>query len=374
MSEDISAKNADLPEHQAPEFQLELQGCLPVEARTTVAVPAQECPPAVTPATGSRAPHPKELLSLSPKYETSWGAAYVGDSLQLLQELPAGSVHLVLTSPPYALHFKKEYGNVNKDRYVKWFLPFAREIRRVLTDDGSFVLNIGGSYEKGRPTRSTYHFKLLIALVEEIGFFLAQECFWYNPAKMPMPAEWVTVRRIRIKDSVEYVWWFSKTPWPKATNRAVLKEYSPDMLRLNKNGLRETTRPSGHIIRESWDKVGAGGAIPANVVEGRLDEATLPDSLLKFGNNAANDEYTKLCKETGDKIHPARFPSALPNFFIRMLTDVDDVVVDPFAGSNTTGAVAEGLRRRWIASDVVYEYIASSEHRFNNLILQPPLL
>src|ERR1035438_5040061 len=86
-----------------------------------------------------------------------------------------------MTSPPYALHFKKAYGNEHKDRYVKWFLPFAKEILRVLRDDGSFVLNIGGSYNKGMPTRSLYHFKLLIALVEEIGFNLAQECFWYNP-------------------------------------------------------------------------------------------------------------------------------------------------------------------------------------------------
>jgi site-specific DNA-methyltransferase (cytosine-N4-specific) len=124
------------------------------------------------------------------------------------RQLPDASVNLVFTSPPYALHFKKEYGNVHKDEYVEWLLTFAREIRRVLKDDGSFVLNIGGSYNKGLPTRSTYHFKVLLALVEELDFHLAQEFFWYNPAKMPMPAEWVTVRRIRVKDAVEYVWWF----------------------------------------------------------------------------------------------------------------------------------------------------------------------
>src|SRR5207244_4941912 len=130
--------------------------------------------------------------------------AHLGASLAALGALPADSVNLVRTSPPYALHFKKEYGNADKADYVAWLLPFAREILRVLKDDGSFVLNIGGSYNQGTPTRSIYHFKLLIAMVEEIGFHLAQECFWYNPAKMPMPAEWVTVRRIRIKDAVEY--------------------------------------------------------------------------------------------------------------------------------------------------------------------------
>ena len=231
-------------------------------------------------------------------------------------------MNLVFTSPPYALHFKKEYGNAHKRDYVQWFIPFAIEILRVLKDDGSFVLNIGGSYNQGTPTRSLYHFQLLIALVEEVGFHLAQECFWYNPAKMPMPAEWVTVRRIRIKDSVEYVWWFSKTPWPKASNLAVLKEYSEDMIRLNRNGVRGTVRPSGHVIRHSFDKITAGGSIPSNVTE--ADFRDVPESMLKMGNNAANDLYTKRCKENGIKIHPARFSALLPKFFIKLLTDEND--------------------------------------------------
>jgi site-specific DNA-methyltransferase (cytosine-N4-specific) len=174
-----------------------------------------------------------EILGLEPFYCTTFGAAFLGNSLELLEHIPDDSVNLVLTSPPYALHFKKEYGNAQKAEYVGWFLPFAKHIFRILKGDGSFVLNIGGSYNQGTPTRSLYHFHLLIALVERLGFHLAQECFWYNPAKMPAPAEWVTVRRVRVRDSVEYVWWLSKTPWPKANNLYVLKEYSPDMIRLN---------------------------------------------------------------------------------------------------------------------------------------------
>ncbi|HWH61209.1 MAG TPA: site-specific DNA-methyltransferase [Terriglobales bacterium] len=312
----------------------------------------------------TQVPHPAELVSQEPYFRGRHGAAYLGDSLTLLRSLPADRLNLVVTSPPYALHFKKEYGNKEKKEYIDWFLPFAREIFRTLRDDGSFVLNIGGSYNQGTPTRSVYHFKLLIALVEEIGFHLAQECFWYNPAKMPMPAEWVTVRRIRIRDSVEYVWWLSKTPWPKASNLAVLKEYSEDMIRLNRNGVRGTVRPSGHVIRSSFDKISPGGSIPSNVTEGEL--TNWPESMLKMGNNAANDVYTKLCKDQGIKIHPARFPAALPRFFVKLLTDEHDLVLDPFAGSNTTGAVAEGLRRRWIAVEAVEEYLKASTFRFED--------
>jgi DNA modification methylase len=305
--------------------------------------------------------HPRGLMrAVEPFYETSAGAAYLGDSQALLRALPDACVNLVFTSPPYALHFKKEYGNVSKADYVAWFLPFAREIYRVLADDGSFVLNIGGSWNPGTPTRSLYHYKLMIALVEELGFHLAQECYWYNPAKMPAPAEWVTVRRVRIKDSVEHVWWLSKTPFPKADNRQVLKPYSADMLRLAKRGVRATVRPSGHNITSSFDKIESGGSIPSNVLEEQV--AT---EMLIAGNNSANDQYTIQCKEAGMKIHPARFPAALPEFFVKLLTDEEDLVVDPFAGSNTAGAVAERLGRRWVAMELLEEYLEASKFRFS---------
>jgi DNA modification methylase len=315
--------------------------------------------------------HPSDLIQRPPYFKSKLGAAYLGNSLEMLREVPTGSLNLVVTSPPYALHFKKAYGNESKDNYVKWFLPFAREIYRTLSDDGSFVLNIGGSYNKGVPTRSLYHFRLLLALVDEVGFHLAQEMFWYNPAKMPMPAEWVTVRRIRVKDSVEYVWWFSKTPHPKASNLKVLKEYSDDMLRLNRKTLRGTIRPSGHVIRSSFNQIGAGGSIPPNVIED--DASSFPETMMKMGNNSANDQYTQRCKEEGLTIHPARFPSVLPRFFVKMLTDPEDIVCDPFGGSLTTGIVAEDLGRRWIAGEMEEEYLRAGKFRFEALEQSPKL-
>jgi site-specific DNA-methyltransferase (cytosine-N4-specific) len=321
---------------------------------TTRLATAQQC---LFAATGV---HPSEIVrDIAPFYETSSGAAYLGDSRDVLRTIPDSSLNLVFTSPPYALHFKKAYGNVSKEDYVSWFVPFAREIHRVLKDDGSFVLNIGGSWNPGSPTRSLYHYKLMIALVEEIGFHLAQECYWYNPAKMPVPAEWVTVRRVRIKDSVEHVWWLSKTPFPKADNRKVLKPYSADMIRLAQRGVRATVRPSGHNITSSFNKVESGGSIPSNVLEDQI-----PNDMFVAGNNSANDTYTMRCKQSGIKIHPARFPASLPEFFLKLLTDEGDLVVDPFAGSNTTGAVAERLGRRWIGIELLEEYLEASKFRF----------
>lgn len=296
-----------------------------------------------------QADHPSSLVPIPSTYRTNLGAAYAADSLAILMTVPEKSINAVITSPPYALHFKKEYGNADKDDYVEWLLPFAKAIKNALTDDGSFILNIGGSYNQGSPTRSLYHFKLLIALVEEVGFHLAQECFWYNPAKLPAPAEWVNVRRERIKDSVEYVWWLSRSPQPKADNRKVLVPYSRDMLRLIEKGFRPKKRPSGHNITHKFAK-DRGGAIPSNLVV--------------RGNNESNSDYIRACKDLGIKVHPARFPAELPRFFMNLITDPGDVVLDPFAGSNTTGMVAEESGRRWLSIDIDESYVKASKVRF----------
>ena len=233
-------------------------------------------------------------MTHKPLYKTKLGKLFQADSLEVMKEMPDAGVDLVVTSPPYALHFKKEYGNADQKEYVKWFLPFAREFKRLLKPGGSFVLNIGGSWTPGAPIRSLYHFRLLIALCDELGFNLAQEFFWYNPAKMPAPAEWVNVRRIRVKDSVEYIYWLSASEFPKADNNKVLQTYSRDMERLIKRGIANTKRPSGHIIKETFSE-DKGGSIPGN--------------LIQCGNNESNSGYIKVSKQTGRKIHPARFPA-----------------------------------------------------------------
>jgi site-specific DNA-methyltransferase (cytosine-N4-specific) len=273
---------------------------------------------------------------------------FAGDALDLLRDLPSESADLVVTSPPYALHFKKEYGNAQQKEYVDWLRPVGDQIHRVLKPHGSFVLNIGGSWTPGTPTRSLYHFHVLLMLCEQVGFHLAQECFWYNPAKLPAPAEWVNVRRVRIKDSVEYIFWLGKTEWPKANNTNVLVEYSDDMNRLLRRGYKPMQRPSGHNITHKFQD--RGGSIPSNMIV--------------RGNNESNSEYIRSCKEAGVKPHPARFPAALPEFFIQFLTDAGDVVIDPFAGSNMTGSVAESLERRWLAFEIEPRYVAGSQLRF----------
>jgi DNA modification methylase len=290
-------------------------------------------------------------INTHPYYTQTYGAAYSGDSLELIKNLKDSSVNLILTSPPFALTRKKEYGNESAETYVNWFLPFAYEFKRVLTEDGSFVVDLGGAYLPGNPVRSIYQYELLVRLCKEVGFFLAQEFYHYNPARLPTPAEWVTVRRIRVKDSVNTVWWLSKTENPKADNRKVLKPYSESMKQLLKNGYKAKLRPSGHDISTKFQKDNSG-AIPPNLIEA--------------ANTESNSSYLRKCKESGIKPHPARFPTSFAEFFINFLTDKNDLVLDPFAGSNTTGFVAENLQRRWMAFELNEEYLIGSQYRFED--------
>jgi site-specific DNA-methyltransferase (cytosine-N4-specific) len=288
----------------------------------------------------------------SPAYVTSWGAAYCGDALHLLGQLPSASVNLVITSPPFALQRQKEYGNRDQAEYVDWLTEFAREIRRVLKDDGSFVLDLGGAYQKGTPARSLYNFRVLIRFCDDVGLHLAEDFYWYNPAKLPSPIEWVNKRKLRVKDAVNTVWWFSKTEWPKADITKVLAPYSERMKKLLADPAAFYTpklRPSGHDIGKAFAKDN-GGAIPSN--------------LLQISNTESNGQYLDGCKTVGAKHHPARFPAKLPEFFVRMLTQPGDLVLDIFSGSNTTGQVAEAEGRRWLAFELSREYLAASAFRF----------
>ena len=285
-------------------------------------------------------------------YNTQYGSVYCGDSLNLITQLEDDSVSLVITSPPFALLRKKEYWNKDQDEYIEWLAEFAKALLPKLKEDGSLVIDLGGAYEKGKPIRSLYNFKVLIHFCEVLGYHLAEEFYWYNPSKLPSPIEWVNKRKMRAKDSVNTVWWFSKSDFPKSDVTKVLTPYSDRMKKLLDNPekyYQAKERPSGHNISTSFGSDN-GGAIPSN--------------LLQISNSESNSKYLTYCKKLNIKSHPARFPTKLPEFFVNMLTDENDLVVDIFAGSCTTGEVCDNLHRRWLGFELDRNYVANSIFRF----------
>ena len=263
-----------------------------------------------------------------------------------------GRVDLIFTSPPFPLNRKKRYGNERGEEYIKWLCGFGPLFKKMLKPAGSIVIEMGNSWEPGEPAMSTLAMRALLDFQSKNGLHLCQEFIWQNPAKLPSPAQWVNIERIRVKDSFTKLWWMSTTVKPKASNQRVLQEYSGSMKALLKRGSYNAgMRPSQHDISETGFLKNNGGAIPSNV--------------LTYANTHNADAYQTYCRVHGLRPHPARMPTELAKFFIKFLTEPGDIVLDPFGGSNTTGAAAEELERHWMSIEASEEYVKSSRGRFN---------
>lgn len=288
-------------------------------------------------------------------YKTDMGAMYLSDCEDFLNNyLSVGmnrKANLLFTSPPFPLSRAKKYGNMTGKEYLDWFSGLAPLFSRCLTDDGSIVIELGNAWEKGMPVYSTLPLETLLEFKKRGDLYLCQEFIHYNPSSLPAPIEWVNKKRIRVKNSFTRIWWLSKSPFAKANNKNILVQYSNQMRKLiKKQSYNSGKRPSEYVIGNSSFCIDNGGAIPSNVIIA--------------SNTVANGAYFNYCKRHNIDIHPARMPKEIPEFFINFLTEENDLVIDPFAGSNMTGAVAENLKRNWLGIEINENYIRGSVGRF----------
>jgi site-specific DNA-methyltransferase (cytosine-N4-specific) len=195
--------------------------------------------------------------NLRPAHKTKRGAYYVGNAEDLLangafQKKYSGKIDLILTSPPFPLNNKKRYGNLRGNEYLKWITDLAPNFEKLLSPKGSLVIEIGNCWQAGRPVQSLLPLKTLFALASREGkggLRLIQEFVCYNPSRLPSPAQWVTVNRLRVVDSYTHVWWLAKTDFPQANNSKVTRPYSSAMKDLLARGkYNHGRRPSQHKI------------------------------------------------------------------------------------------------------------------------------
>lgn len=298
---------------------------------------------------------PPDDVGIEVGYRTGLGAMYICKVEDFLNSAAAerlrGRVQLILTSPPFPLNRKKKYGNEQGEEFINWLSGLAKPLSKLLKPDGSIVVEMGNAWEPGKPVMSTLTLRSLLSFLDQGDLKLCQQFVCHNPARLPTPAQWVNVERIRVKDSYTNVWWMSRSERPKASNRKVLTEYSSSMQHLLKTQKYNAgQRPSGHNIGKTSFLTDNGGAIPSNV--------------LTFANTSSTDGYREYCRKSLLEVHPAPMPAGLVDFFVRMLSDPGDLVFDPFGGSNMTGAVAERLGRRWISTEPIPRYVAGSRGRF----------
>lgn len=312
-------------------------------------------------------------------HQTDLGRYIIGSSDDLLRgklsEELRGHVQLILTSPPFPLNKKKSYGNLQGDEYKEWFMGLAETFADLITDDGSIVIELGNAWVPEHPIQSLLPLECLIGFVKhpKANLRLCQKFICYNPARLPSPAQWVTVERIRVTDSYTNVWWMAKSDYPKADNRKVLRPYSKSMKSLLKRkSYNPGKRPSEHKISKGGFLVDHGGSIAQNVFEiepiDENEEPRLPN-IFRLSNSNSNDYYMRMCRERGITPHPSRMPVELAAFFVQFLTEPGDLVLDPFAGSNTTGYIAQLLGRKWLSIELKGDYAEQSKIRLQSLHL-----
>jgi len=290
-------------------------------------------------------------------YKTAFGKCFEGDIEKILQnktfQKNKGKINLIFTSPPFPLNRKKKYGNLNGKKYINWLTKITTDLKEYLAEDGSLVIEIGNSWEERKPEMSTLPLETLLSIKKKGKYSLCQQFIWFNTAKLPSPVQWVNVERIRVKDSFTTIWWLSKSSAPRANNKNVLDLYSTSMNKLLKSKKYNSgLRPSEHKIGAESFLKDNGGAIASNVIVA--------------ANTESNSKYLANCKKNNVAPHPARMPKHLAEFFVRFLTKKNDIVLDPFAGSNTTGEVSEALQRKWLSIEIDAKYASSSKWKFTN--------
>ena len=249
-----------------------------------------------------------------------------GDCLDVLRQMPSGIVDLIVTSPPYADSRKSTYGGIHPDQYVEWFLPIAAELKRVLKADGSFVLNIKEKVVEGE--RHTYVIELILALKKQ-GWIWTEEYLWHK--RNCAPGKWPN----RFRDAWERCLQFNK--------QKKFKMYQEEVMVPTGDWAKSRLKNLSDNDRTRFDsQVGSGfGKNIANWV-GR--DMAYPTNVLH------------LATECGNKNHSAAFPKELPLWFIKLFTEENDLVLDPFAGSATSCVAAYGLNRRFIGIEKKEEY------------------
>ena len=261
-----------------------------------------------------------------------------GDCREELKSIESDSIDLIMTSPPYANRRTSSYGGIKPDEYVDWFLPISKELLRVLKPTGTFILNIKEPAVNGE--RHTCVLELVLAMRKQ-GWLWTEEFIWHK--KNCYPGKWPN----RFRDAWEHLFQFNKQRNFKMNQEAVMVPVG-DWYDSRMRTLSETDR-----VRDT-SKVGSGFG---KKVENWLDRNMVYPTNVLHG-----------ATECGNRQHSAVFPNWLPEWFILLFTDPNDLVLDPFAGSGTTLSVATKLDRNTIGIEIFQPYCEKLREQFTTVL------
>jgi DNA modification methylase len=291
-------------------------------------------------------------------FSTRLGMAVWGDSLDTLKGLQE-PVHLLFTSTPYLLNKARDYGNpANEAEFVDFIVAVVEPVMRTLVPGGSVCLNLGqDAFVKGTPARSLFLERVTLALHDRLGLWLMDRSVWNNPSKPPGPVIWASRDRVQLNSSYEFVLWFTNDPHQvRADNRRVLEPHTEQQLKLIARGGERRHAQYGdgvYVINHGDYRHATPGRIPRNV--------------MTLGHRCRDTLQLRcIARDLGLPAHGATFPTRLPEFWIRFLTEPGDLVLDACGGWGKTAIAAQRLERRWVIVDKVLDYLRVSGEMFRN--------
>lgn len=286
-------------------------------------------------------------------YSTDLGLAIWGDAAHVMRNWDE-PITLAITSPPYPLRKQRAYGNPKASEYVDFICTAMEPVVKNLVKGGSVVINVSNDiFDEGMPSRSLYLERLVLALHDRLGLHMMDRLVWSNPSKPPGPIQWASKTRQQLNVGYEMIYWFTNSPMDcKANNRRVLEPHTEKHLKLMKAGeQRSVANSDGAYVLKVGSYAGAtDGRIPKNVI-------------MRGHRCPYQAAYKRTARSLGLPVHGAPFPVSLVRFLMEFLTEVDDLIVDNFSGSQTTPEVAEMLGRRWLAVDNIWEYLRGGAER-----------
>lgn len=288
-------------------------------------------------------------------FSTDLGVAIWGRSQDVFGSINE-PIALCVTSPPYPLRQARAYGNPNESHYVDFICSSLEPIVGNLVPGGSIVLNISNDiFESKSPARSLYVERLIIALHDRLGLSLMDRMPWVNLSKPPGPTHWACVKRVQLTTAYEPIFWFTNDPRRvRSDNRRVLEPHTERHTRLMQAGGARRTAEYGD---------GAYKIRPDSY--GRITEGKIPRNVIQRGHSCNDTRaYRDFADTLGLPSHGAMQPTSIPDFFIRFLTEPDELVVDPFGGTIRTGLAAERLGRRWLVTEWILQYVRGAAELF----------
>jgi site-specific DNA-methyltransferase (cytosine-N4-specific) len=290
-------------------------------------------------------------------FSTSLGVALWADC-RIFRDIHE-PIHLCLTSPPYPLKKPRNYGNTTEAAWVDFLCESLEPIVKNLVRGGSIVLNISNDiFEHKSPARSLYLERTILALHDRLGLHLMDRIPWVNRSKPPAPTYWACVQRFQLAVAWEPILWFTNDPLAvRSDNRRVLEPHTDKHKAFMKNGGDKRTVAFGD---------GAYKLRPGSF--GRETPGRIPKNIVEVGHACSDtNAVRRAAKSLGQSAHGAMFPTRLCDFFVRFLTEKNDLVVDPFGGSQKVALSAERHNRRWVTTERMYEYLQQAQALFKGL-------